>query len=143
MILIDDKKTVIAGEALKVMVELALVVDRLALELEGKKGLASDYDELIDRFINLVYRIKKSRKGKADVLPQEILDNNSIKDLFPEEFFEVFGNMPGESNNSSSFNTSKSSKEMLEEAMAKLNKAKKNKNKKKKKKDSKKDSKKD
>jgi hypothetical protein len=127
MILIDDNKTIIAGEALKVMTELALVVDRLMLELDNKDNIGMSYDDLIDRFIKLVYKIKKARRGKTDVLPQEILNENSLKELFPEDFFKVFGNMPnGKSQKRSDRRENeKSSEDMLKEAMAKLNKSKK------------------
>jgi hypothetical protein len=132
MILIDDNKTVIAGEALKVMAELALVLDRLMLELGNKGNMNMDYDEIMDRFIKLTYRIKEARGDMEDAIPQEVLKEHSLKDLFPEDFFEIFGNMPGQNlgkkgraSSQRSKNTSgKSSEDMLKEAMAKLNKAK-------------------
>jgi hypothetical protein len=121
MILIDDNKTVIAGEALKVMAELAVLLDRLALELESKDAINLKYDDIVNRFTRLVYNIKETRNGEIDVVPREILKNNSLKDIFPEDFFNFFNKGSRKTKDNSS--TGKSSEEMLKEAMAKLNKA--------------------
>jgi len=131
MILIDDKKTIIAGEALKVMAELGMVVDRLLLELADKDRVGLTYEELVDRFQSMILNIKKVRGNREDVTPQDIFENTALKELFPEDFFQTFaarndsgglGRRDGSSTSRSESNTSAS--DLLKEAMEKLNRTK-------------------
>jgi hypothetical protein len=126
MILIDDNKTVIAGEALRVIAELAMVVDRLVLELSDKKHVGLTYDDLVERFASVVYAVQGARGDSNDISPQEILDKVKLKELFPEDFWKTFGSSSSKSKKSSSGKISENSaSDMLAEAMAKLNRTKK------------------
>jgi hypothetical protein len=135
MILIDDKKTIIAGEALKVMAELGMVVDRLLLELSNKGEQDLEYEELLDRFEKMLLLIKKVRGSRDDMSPQEVFYNAELKDIFPEDFFKSFHGMEtsGPSGQSRAEDSQKDASELLKEAMAKLNKSKEKAKKKKKK----------
>jgi len=125
MILIDKNKTIIAGEALAVVAELGAILDRLLLELEGKSQIDLSYEELLDRFFKTVLTIKKIRGNRSDISPQEILENGDYKDLFPEDFYNIFNAEKRLGDRSNPGSDSTEASKLLEEAMARLQKIKK------------------
>ena len=128
MILIDDNRTVIAGEALKVMTEIALVLDRLFEEISGRRSAATnklDYDTLRKRFDDLLDAVAEIRDNE-DLSPQEVYKHGKLEKLFPEDFFQSAkaGWGAGSSELGSSQRKSRKADDMLKEAMKKLEEAK-------------------
>jgi len=129
MIMIDDNKTVIAGEAIKIMTELATVLDRLLAEVSQKTGTPLEYEVILDRFMNLVSEVKEIRDAEGEEInPNQIIDSNKIRKIFPEEFFELRGHTTprsGRGSEKASKDNSKSTSALLKDAMRKLDEAKK------------------
>jgi len=129
MILIDDEKTVIAGEAGRIMIELALVVDRFIHELDDKNHPELEYDKTFKKFMELLQKIRDITSKKSNMSPNDILKDPMLNKLFKDGPFVVDKGSRGKSNSSSS-----SAEDLLKQAMDKLNKAKKKSKKDKKKK---------
>jgi len=127
MVLVDDQKTVIAGEAGKVMVEMALIIDRFLLELEEKGGSKSiNYDKAMKKFIALMAKVRAARIQKgADMSPNDIMKIPEIKKMMDEGILSLVGVSPGSiSGNSVSSMSSETAEDLLKQAMKKLEKSK-------------------
>lgn len=128
MILIDNEKTVIAGDAVKVLSEIAAVLDRLILEIASKNG-GPTYDEVQEKFAKLMDIVVDVRGTRKDFNPEEIIEDGKIQRLFKEEFFNLINRQPEPRRDRSGSRSSKSdsgdAEDMLERAMRKLNEAKK------------------
>jgi hypothetical protein len=80
MILIDGEKSIMAGEARVIITEMAATVDRFALEL-SKSQSAITYDEIMEKFIDAVHKVKKLRE-KTNASPHEIDMDIIMNELF-------------------------------------------------------------
>jgi hypothetical protein len=123
MILIDDKRTVIAGEALAILAEVAVLADRLIEELSANQALNINYEELQGRLFETITKVRKYRGPKKEISPNEILVELDLKDIFTEEVFHNFSRAAKSRRTDTS--SSKSAEDMLKEAMKKLQKSKK------------------
>ena len=118
MIMIDERKTVIAGDAAKIITELATVIDRLIHEIVSKDGAKITYDELQDRFNTIIKEVKKVRGDNDDINPNELIASGKIREILPEEFFDMGSNINGSGPVDKIDATS-----LLQEALKKLGKA--------------------
>lgn len=139
MILIDRDKTVIAGEASIILTEIAAVLDRLFVEVAGKRADAPKYDDLKDKFLHLLEVVEQTRGEHVDFNPQDIVDSPKVKALFHEEFFKEHKGSERRGRSSerrphTSEVSDAGAEDMLEAAMKKLEDAKSSTEKKKKKK---------
>lgn len=124
MILIDDKKTVIAGDAVKVLTEIAAVLDRLISEIAGKTN-GPTYEEIYDKFDELMDIVQDIRGTREEFNPEEIVSDGKVQALFKETFFDLIGGTPlsagGKKRSYKEEAKNESSAEdMLERAMRKL-----------------------
>jgi len=92
MILLDDNTTMITGDAMTIVTELALAADR-AFELLNKASNDPDLPKKqAKRFVKLVQNIRDIRteinpSNPGDVGAKEILASGKLPEIYPEEFF--------------------------------------------------------
>lgn len=133
MLLIDKEKTVIAGEALVVITELAAVLDRLVYEITEKKASGTiQYDHVIKKFMSLVAEVRDVRGDETDLNPHELIASGRLTKLFPEDFFNLSDNGLFRDSSESKNISSDDASNALKKAMDKLAQAKTLKTKKKK-----------
>jgi hypothetical protein len=77
MILIDNEKSILAGEGKILMAELAATVDRYFAEME--KGTSGDitYEEIFEEFIRTIKKAAKFRM-KGNESPHDIVMDGSL-----------------------------------------------------------------
>jgi hypothetical protein len=87
MILIDNEKSIMAGEAARLMAELAATIDRLAYETsKGSNGRLSE-EEIIDKLLQMVEKSTEIRRNK-NLAPNEI-PIEELQEVLEQQNFEM------------------------------------------------------
>jgi len=81
MILIDEDKSIMAGDAKEILAELAATADRFFYEVEKETSGGISYDDLMSDFTRLIHKAKVLRK-KGNVSPNDLIKEGMEATVF-------------------------------------------------------------